>query len=154
MLRSRPYLLGTCLFSCLLLAAALKAGAASPEDLAKGDRVLYFASFSIPESSLRKTVEQAEKVGAVLVLRGLKNDSLLDTAQAIQALIGRRNVSFQIDPPLFRECGIAEVPCTCYRGWKVYGDVSLDYALEVIAAKEPAAERLVEKIRKGGFYER
>ncbi len=141
----------------LAVVALLLFGA--PEPASAGDahveeeRILYFASFSMPEGSLRKAIEQGAKVGAVFVLRGAKNDSFMDTARAVKDLMGDKNVAFQIDPPLFREYGVTEVPCVCYRGLKICGDVSLDCALEAIAAQEPSAEKHVKKLREG-FYDR
>jgi len=132
-----------------LLVLALSFPASAGE---KPEPILWFVSFSMPEASLRQAVAQAEKTGAVLLIRGLKGDSFLDTAKAIAVLVGEKEVQFQIDPPLFREYGITSVPCVCYKGVKVCGDVSLDYALEFIGAKEASAKEYVNKLR-WGYYD-
>ena len=142
--------------ACLILNAGSVSGASgtpSEDRDERKDKVLYFVSFSMPENSLKKAVEQAEIAGAILILRGLKGDSLVDTAQAVKGLIGERRVPFQIDPPLFKEYKVTQVPCICYKDCKVCGDVTLDYALETIASKEPSAQKFVKKLRKG-FYDR
>ena len=139
--------------ACLVLNPGLVSGTLSKDRDERKDKVLYFVSFSMPEDSLKKAVEQAEKAGAILVLRGLKGESLVNTAQAIKDLMGERRVLFQIDPPLFKEYKVTQVPCICFKDYKVCGDVTLDYALETIASKEPSAQELLKRLRKG-FYDR
>lgn len=82
-----------------------------------------------------------------------------------------RNASFHIDPVLFRELGIEAVPAVAYvrgldlrepscssegelQAWVLYGDVSLEYALEVLSreAGSPTLEMLASRLRNRGFY--
>jgi conjugal transfer pilus assembly protein TrbC len=44
---------------------------------------MVFISFSLPKETLQRIVSQAEKSGAVLVLRGLKGNSLTRMGEEI-----------------------------------------------------------------------
>lgn len=111
--------------------------------------LLVLVSFSMPQEALHRLVDQAEKAGATLVFRGLKDDSMMKMGQEIQRLLGGRNVSVAIHPPAFQQYGVRQVPavviarpeagnmidngCAQPQTYiKVSGDVSLDYALEYI----------------------
>lgn len=133
-------------------AAAMNPGKAGP-------KVLIFVSFAMPTAALHRLAAQAERLGAILVLRGLINGSIVDTAARIRTLIGTRKVGVQIDPHAFDRFGIAQTPSfvlvesddvtgkcareSCsqnFRFAKVAGDVSLAYALRhLTAAVTPAA---------------
>lgn len=136
---------------------------------AASPRPLVFVSLSVPETSLRALLEQSRPIGASLVLRGLVDDSMQRTAERLAALLGvdadaadqRRpspDVSLTIDPTLFERFQIdavpafvvpLEAPAVCTTGGacpppvhaKLAGDVTLPYALEVIA-RDAANPRL------------
>ena len=108
------------------------AESADPKNSAPGheDQTLIFVSLAMPEASLKSLYQEAEQAGAVLVLRGLKNNSFKQTIHALQAL----GVALQINPALFVEYAIESVP-TFVRvsGSEISllkGNVSLSYALE------------------------
>jgi len=129
-----------------------------------------FVTLAMPEASLRLLVEQAERSGATLVLRGLKAGSMTQTLAAAQSLIGERKVAWQIDPEAFSRYGIRHAPtfvllkpgaaretdagscgASCAAGsgfFSVAGDVSLDYALAAISRRHPEAERLATPFLK------
>ena len=69
-----------------------------------------FVSLSMPQASLRLLTGQAERAQATLVLRGLKNDSMKQTLETVQALIGERKVNWQIDPEAFVRYGVRHAP--------------------------------------------
>jgi conjugal transfer pilus assembly protein TrbC len=115
-----------------------------------------FVSLGIPDATMQRLVEQAERAHAVLVLRGIERDSIRETVLRVQRLIGNRQVSFQIDPQAFERYGISKVPTfalvragalaqkcaehACMPGdsfASVAGDVSLDYALAHIQKSAP-----------------
>jgi conjugal transfer pilus assembly protein TrbC len=122
-----------------------------------------FVSLSMPEPSLRLLVAQAERSGAILVLRGLKSNSMKQTLDTVQVLIGQRNVSWQIDPEAFVRYSIRHAPTfTLSKGgneagsnsgacgssciaanafYSVAGDVSLDYALDTLVRRYPDAQQ-------------
>lgn len=138
--------------------------------LASGPTLLVFVSFSMPESTLGRLVDQASRAGATLVLRGLVDNSLQKTVVRVQGLIGDRKVGFQIDPQAFDRFSVTvtptfvlikdgAVPAPCAAGTcfpasafvSTAGDVSIDYALEFFERAAPsfdsAAQSLLSKMK-------
>lgn len=122
--------------------------------------LLLLVSFSLPEASLRALAEDAERLQAPLVLRGLVNDSMEDTAQRIAAFSKQTGIGFAIDPTLFSRFGADRVPtlilpleslracndhdCPAPAHVRVTGEASLAYLLEQVerrAAHPQARER-------------
>lgn len=128
-----------------------------PSPSGKND-LLVFVSLSMPEGSLMRLAQQAERTGAVLVLRGLKNNSLKETTEAIRKYEQKTKATWQINPPAFTKFNVKSVPafvlakadqalspgvdgCADPGAYAaVSGDVSLDFALEAIARAKPAFE--------------
>ena len=116
---------------------------------------IIFVSFSMPKEALERIVAQSEKSGAVLVLRGLKGNSLSRMGEELAALVGKRNVTAIIHPPAFKQFKVAQVPalvitrsgqatkigedgCAAPASYiKVDGDVGQDYALDLIERQAP-----------------
>lgn len=105
-------------------------------------KTLVFVSFSMPETSLRQWLSDAHKIGASVVIRGLKNNSFKETAEKIIKLLDKTNQGgLEINPLVFREYHIAKVPAvvvvdeSLHNFDIVYGNVSLEYALKIIADK-------------------
>jgi len=120
-----------------------------------------FVTLDMPAASLRGLADQAARSGAMLVLRGLKDNSMRATLARVQSLIGERNVAWQIDPQAFARYAVERAPtfvlltggagatvtesaCTsdCRRPSAfvaIAGDVSLDYALEAMVRQVPSA---------------
>ena len=133
-----------------------------------------FITLDMPRGSLQRLVDQAARSGAVLVLRGLKAQSLRQTLAVVSDLIDKRPVVWVIDPDAYTRYGVTSAPtfvltladetaasgpgmpsakdneanappcgssCLASTAFvRVAGDVSLDYALEAIAKRSPAAE--------------
>ena len=133
-----------------------------------GPGLLIFISFEMPEPTLARLVDQAARARASLVLRGLVNNSLRDTVERVQRLIGSRQVSVQIDPQAFDRFAVTRTPsfvllrdgaqpqpcgaAACFASEQfalAAGDVSLDYALEFIQRSTPRLAR-----DAGGFLRR
>ena len=76
----------------------------------KDPNMLVFVSFSMPKASLTALAKEAEKFGAVLVMRGLKGDSFKDTQAAFQALGEEERSGIEINPELFETYHIQQVP--------------------------------------------
>lgn len=126
--------------------------AAMPSDIPE---LMVFVSFSMPKEALERIVAQSEKSGAVLVLRGLKGNSLSRMGEELAALVGKRNVTAIIHPPAFKQFKVAQVPvlviarpahatkigedgCAAPASYiKVDGDVGQDYALDLIERQAP-----------------
>lgn len=117
--------------------------------------LLVLVSLSMPKQALERIIQQAERAGATLVFRGLKDGSMNRMGEELQKLIGERNVSAAIHPPAFQQFSVTRVPAVVIAGAdagevlengcarpetfvKVTGDVTLDYALEYIERKSPA----------------
>lgn len=129
-----------------------------------------FITLEMPRPSLRLLTDQAARSGAVLVLRGLKAQSMRQTIAVVGELIGERQVAWVIDPEAFTRFGVRQAPtfvltlndetgvdaqgncssgCATPAGFvSVSGDVSLDYALEAILRRRPEAALLAEPILK------
>lgn len=129
-----------------------------------------FITLDMPRASLQLLTEQASRAGAVLVLRGLKSQSMRETLATVGGLIGERKVAWVIDPEAFTRFGVHQAPtfvlalndtasndaegscgsgCATPAGFvSVAGDVSLDYALEAIVRRRPEAAPRAEPILK------
>jgi conjugal transfer pilus assembly protein TrbC len=124
--------------------------------LQAGPALLVFISFSMPDATLSRLVDQASRSGATLMVRGLIGNSIQQTAVRARELIGARSVGFQLDPQAFDRFGVSVVPTfvllkagapaapcsagTCYPPTSfvsVSGDVSIDYALGHIQRAAP-----------------
>lgn len=129
------------------------------DHLKKVSQVVVFLSFSIPMESLEAWMEQCRKSGATPVIRGLINNSWKETFQAIHHLSQKTGIGIQIDPVLFKTFDIRQVPAvvfieamdTCPANMnckpplydRIYGDVTLDYALEKIHSNSDVPERKI-----------
>lgn len=124
--------------------------------------LMVFVSLTMPEGSLFRLVHQAERSGAVLVLKGLKNNSLKATADALRKYEQQAKATWRIDPPAFTKFGVKVVPtfvvakanealsadaggCADPGAFAaVSGDVSLDFALEHIARVRPDLDTVAQ----------
>jgi conjugal transfer pilus assembly protein TrbC len=128
-----------------------------------------FITLDMPRASLQLLTDQAARAGAVLVLRGLKSQSMRQTVALVQDLIGTRTVAWVIDPEAFTRFAVRQAPTfvltlndaggavqgSCGSGCatpasfvSVAGDVSLDYALETIQRRMPQAAPRAEPLLK------
>jgi conjugal transfer pilus assembly protein TrbC len=144
---------------------------AGPSAFGSGPSLLVFVSFSMPEAALSRLVDQAARCGAMLMLRGLVDNSLQKTVVRVQRLIGVRKVGFQVDPQAFDRFSVSAtptfvlikdgaVPAPCAAGTcfpassfvSTAGDVSLDYALEFFDRAAPsfstAAQSFLSKMKE------
>ncbi|HAU0262608.1 TPA: type-F conjugative transfer system pilin assembly protein TrbC [Legionella pneumophila] len=135
--------------------------------LKKVSQVLVFLSFSMPERSLHAWLLQCKQSGATPVVRGLIHNSFKETMTAIQKLSQKKGIGMQLDPILFKTFEITAVPAVVYVKDmpacpanmnckpvdydKLYGDVSLDYALEKLASNQsindPALHQMIFRLR-------
>jgi conjugal transfer pilus assembly protein TrbC len=127
-----------------------------------------FITLEMPRASLQLLTDQAARSGAVLVLRGLKANSMRETLAAVSSLIGERQVAWVIDPEAFARYRIERAPTfllsldgrtepepSCGSDCRtptafvsVSGDVSLDHALETLARQRPDAGPRVAPLLK------
>lgn len=134
-------------------------GAASEDDRYN---VLVFVSLTMPAEALKRIGEDARKIGAVVVMRGmkygLKPGTWADSVEALKPLAGT-GANVQINPELFKQFGVRAVPTFavsatpvgdkgCGEGAcataiaTVVGDVSLEHALDIIGDRRDAVGRL------------
>ena len=118
--------------------------------------LFVFVTLGMPEQTLRLLIDQASRTRAVMVLRGLANASIRQTAAEVQRLIGERRVEWLIDPQAFDRFRVNQAPTfvllkafaptnDCASGTcvapdafaSIAGDVSIDYALEAIERRAP-----------------
>jgi len=139
-----------------------------------GPRFYVFVSFSMPDITLRRLMQQAKRIGAPLVLRGMVEDDMNKTRIKVGKLLDadkKGNASIDgglsIDPTLYERFGVSVVPafvladapvqactqtgCVTPDFVRLAGDVTLEYALESIAREVPAmredAEVLLANMR-------
>jgi conjugal transfer pilus assembly protein TrbC len=71
--------------------------------------LIVFVSFSMPPDILKELARQARESGAVLVLRGFKDESLAETKQAA-LILNRAGAEWDIHPELFKTFKVDKVP--------------------------------------------
>lgn len=115
--------------------------------------VIGFASFSMPDASLKKLIADTLKVNGTVLFIGFKNNDFKETAKEIRRLDIRKG-NIQINPNAFKQYKVDVVPsivmvkanaeenldgegCVFPEKYsKVVGDVSLDFALELMEKNE------------------
>ena len=134
--------------------------------------VLIFTSLSVPAASWRQWAQDAAALGVPMVLRGVGENGLAETAIAIRNRLGGLEAGIAIDPRLFRLFAVERVPVVIVvpggvppcesRGCSddpvpdhdfVAGNIGLAAALEAVAAEGEAgravARALLEPLREG-----
>ncbi|WP_284620619.1 type-F conjugative transfer system pilin assembly protein TrbC [Aquabacterium humicola] len=120
--------------------------------------LLVFVSFAMPDATLSRLVDQVSKARGTLVLRGLVNGSVRETAARVRDLLGTRRVPVQVDPQAFDRHSVVRTPsfvlasgvdaskpcpvdrCPANKPFLLAsGDVSLGYALRHMASRAPAS---------------
>ena len=119
--------------------------------------ILIFTSLSVPAASWRQWARDAAKSGVPLVLRGVGQGGLPETAKRIVERLGGAEAGVAIDPRLFRLFGVERVPAVVVvpggvppcesRGCaddpapphdRIAGNLSLAAALEAVAEEGDA----------------
>lgn len=95
------------------------------------DKILVFVSFSMPEVSLKSLAEMAERYNAVLILRGLVEESFTKTAARLKYF----KSGMEVNPELFKTYKITRVPTFVLlrkdqEASRLSGNVSLPFAAE------------------------
>lgn len=115
-------------------------GQTRPPSPKKTPQILVFVSFSLPEASLKILAQESEKHNAVLVMRGLQEDSFVKTAQKLQEL----GITVDLHPDLFERHQVTAVPTFLllkegHPISRLQGNVTLDFAtqkFEVLTGQE------------------
>jgi type-F conjugative transfer system pilin assembly protein TrbC len=117
----------------------------SPAQRDAGPMLAAFVSTSVPMASLEKMAKDMQRVGGVMIMRGLIDGSMKKTVEAM-ANAQRHGVGLQIDPEAFKKHNVTVVPsfvvdmepqadCSASsrcasRSALIEGDVSVGFALE------------------------
>ena len=123
-----------------------------------------FVSFSMGEKALLNLAHEAKQFNAILVLRGFKDGSYVNTAQSLQNMIIKTGQGVIIDPELYTLFNITAVPTFVLAKPfslqsqtriqtpihdKLQGHVSVHYALEVFAKEGDLKEEVQHLLHKG-----
>jgi conjugal transfer pilus assembly protein TrbC len=98
--------------------------------------LFIFISLGMPDELLLVLANDAEKAGALMVLRGLPNNSFNDFAKRLLQLKEKGlSASIQIHPVLFQEYDVTGVPSFVLKDEKsfekVSGNISVEYVLQL-----------------------
>lgn len=101
------------------------------------NETVYFVSFSIPETQLVAVMQEAERNQLPIFIRGLINNDMKTTANAVQYLVQKHGIrGVNIDPMRFDYYGIKAVPALVKKCGSqfdvVYGNGSINHALDLI----------------------
>ena len=97
-----------------LLNAETGAASGDPRDQPRYElnQVFLFASFSIPNASLRAMMNEAREAGVPILFRGFVNNSVFETRERLLDVFGSDEniVGFSIDPTMFVRFQVEAVP--------------------------------------------
>ncbi len=141
----------------------LRMNSENPTDHTVPGEVLILISFSMPLTSLQQWCDQAQKIQAPLVLRGLVSDSFVETQKAVKAITDHCHGGVMIDPRLFEHYHVTQVPAVIVRKeinktclpnqscWQpkeeaiAIGDVGLESALKTIAEQDGSMASIAQQ---------
>ncbi len=106
---------------------------------------VYFVSFSIPEEGLKRMLGETRHYGIPATLRGMVNNDLKTTAEAVLSLVkDGATDGVQIDPTLYTQYSIRSVPSLvvrCQAGYDVVrGNIHVKQALKKVAQTGDCAQ--------------
>ena len=116
---------------------------------------LYFVSFAIPDTGLKRMLGEARRYDIPAVLRGMVNNDMKATADAVLSLVQDGSASgVAIDPTRYREYGITSVPSLvvyCPAGHDVIrGNLRLKQALAKVVEQGDCRDEAKALLEKGG----
>ena len=116
----------------------------------KAAELYIFATLSMP--NLKALLQDAQKYGGIVTIRGLKNNSMKETVSELLKITKLDSEGVMIDPLLFKEYQISRVPAfvlvqdNTYD--KIAGNFSTRYALEKIASLGDLKAQANELLKK------
>lgn len=131
----------------------------APRPSSHDDRIrpLILISFGMPDSQIRGLLEEAHRLKAAVVIRGLINDDWRETIAAIHRLSDDGLSGISIDPTVFTRFGVLRVPtfvlplkrlepctpngCRPVKHVRATGSASLSYFLNFVARVGQPEER-------------
>lgn len=114
-----------------------------------------FISSSMHQEHIKSIIREGKRLGAVVVLQGLVNDSFLNTQKYFKTIIKDTDGGVTINPPLFKKFNVTRVPCfVLARGDKfdkIGGTMTAEWALnkfqEAGELKEDARQ-ILKRVKK------
>ena len=95
-----------------------------------------FISLSMPKPSIKQLLEQSKELDAQVVLRGFVNNSHRITAQIMQDLVTAAKYGLIVDPELFSQYEVKQVPTFVVvdndKYDKLAGNISWNEAINII----------------------
>jgi conjugal transfer pilus assembly protein TrbC len=115
---------------------------------------LYFVSFSIPQTGLKRMLGEARRYDIPATLRGMVKNDMANTAAAVTALVKDGvTTGVSIDPDRYRTFGITSVPALvvyCEAGHDIIrGNLRLKQALEKVVEKGDCRDEARQLLAKG-----
>lgn len=114
------------------------------QGIASKDGLRVFVSFSMSKSQLEELDTIAHKIGAKLLMRGLKDNSFKETLNYIRE-IKKEGIIVDIDPKSFEKYGVNLVPTFVLNEGvkydKLTGNVTIKHVLESFAKDGAVAEK-------------
>ncbi len=118
---------------------------------AKQSDFYIFVSLSMKDKNLQQLLNDAAKYNAVVVLRGLKNNSMKETVQHLAKFFSNTSNGLIIDPELFTQFGINKVPSFVLSDEKNYdilsGNVTPHFALQKFSQSGGCANEAIVRLR-------
>jgi conjugal transfer pilus assembly protein TrbC len=141
--------------------ALVKTAADAGADHGRAPQLIVFASLAMPPQSLKALIRDTARAGGSVVFNGFPGNSMKAFQEGILKVVDNRDDygSIGIDPRLFRAFHVSAVPavvvvtsdfdlcdgleCTTQPPPfdRISGNVTLDYALDTIAAGDGPARR-------------
>lgn len=110
-----------------------------------------FVSFSMPKQTLVNLDQISQKIGAKLVIRGLKNNSFKETFEFSKSL-SKRGVVIDIDPKSFEKYKITQVPAFVINNGDKYdkltGNVNIAHTLKEFTSSGELKEEAMKYFKR------
>ena len=118
-------------------------------ELSKKSDFFIFVSFSMKDKNIKQILEDASRYNAVVVLRGLKNNSMKETVQYLAKFLSNTNGGLTIDPELFEKFSVKKVPTfVLFDGKKhdmLSGNVTFRFVLQKFAESGDCSQEAKER---------
>lgn len=123
-----------------------------------GDNLYVFVSFSMKDQNIKQLLEEAKRFGAILVLRGLKDNSFRKTVMHLSKFMQKEGEGMIIDPTLFKKYKVEQVPtfvlsrncddCSNQDYDILRGNVNIAFALEKFQDKGDLKVEAIARLKK------
>ena len=127
------------IFALFALTAGMHLAVHASENVNTPENRQFLKQQDIPEEGLKRMLGETRHYGIPATLRGMVNNDLKTTAEAVLSLVkDGATDGVQIDPTLFSQYGIRSVPALvvfCSQGYDIIrGNLRVGQALEKVAA--------------------